>query len=50
VNTLEHHFWCGGASRAFAIFADFARTAVLAADAEQSDSEQVRATLAEHAK
>ena len=36
--------------RAFAIFADFARTAVLAAAAERSESQLVRAKLAKHAK
>ncbi len=47
----SNHHSCGCcASRAFAIFADFARTAVRAAAAALSESPPVRAKLAEHAK
>jgi hypothetical protein len=42
--------YSASSSRAFAIFADFARTRVLAAAAERSESQLVRAKLAEHAK
>ncbi len=45
-----HHSRCCCSSRAFAIFADFARTAVLAAAMERSESQLVHAKLAEHAK
>jgi len=45
-----HHSRYGCSSRAFAIFADFARTAVLAAATERLESQLIRAKLAEHAK
>jgi len=46
-----NHHSCGCcASRAFAIFADFARTALRAAASERSESPLVHAKLAEHAK
>jgi len=47
----SNHHSCGCcSSRAFAIFADFARTAVRAAASELSESWLVRAKLAKHAK
>jgi len=48
---VPNHHSCGCcSSRAFAIFAEFARTAVRAAASELSESPLVRAKLAEHAK
>ena len=49
--SAPNHHSCGRcSSRAFAIFADVARTAVRAATAELSESRLVRAKLVEHAK
>jgi len=46
-----NHYSCGCcSSRAFAIFADFARTAVRAAAVELSETRLVRAKFAKHAK
>jgi len=50
VGAPNHHSCGCCSSRAFAIFADLARTAVRAAASERSESRLVRAKLAEHAK
>ncbi|WP_373057956.1 hypothetical protein [Gemmatimonas sp.] len=46
----NHHSCCSCSSRAFAIFADFSRTAVLSAASALSESLLVHAKLAEDAK